>query len=95
MCLGIPGQVIHMLEGYGNQLALVDVAGEQRKVNVGMLPEETFSPGDWVIIHMGFVVEKTDRAGADAAMEGLELMGSGGESGRASDGVRGETETSP
>ncbi|OBF37764.1 hydantoin utilization protein C [Mycobacterium sp. ACS1612] len=84
MCLGIPGRVIHMLEGYGDQLALVDVVGEQRKVNVGMLPEETFEPGDWVIIHMGFVVEKTDDAGAAAAMEGLELMG------RAR-----ETETSP
>lgn len=77
MCLGIPGQVIGMLEGYGDQLALVDVAGEHRKVNVGMLPEETFTEGDWVIIHMGFVVEKTDRAGAEAALNGLKLMGSG------------------
>ena len=77
MCLGIPGQVIQMLEGYGGQLALVDVAGEQRKVNVGMLPEQTFGPGDWVIIHMGFVVEKTDKDGADAALAGLELMGRG------------------
>jgi hydrogenase expression/formation protein HypC len=77
MCLGIPGQVIRMLDGYNNQVALVDVVGEQRKVNVGMLPEETFAPGDWVIIHMGFVVEKTDKAGADEAMAGLELMGRG------------------
>ncbi|ULE32959.1 HypC/HybG/HupF family hydrogenase formation chaperone [Mycobacterium sp. IDR2000157661] len=77
MCLGIPGQVVSMLEGYGGQLALVDVAGEHRKVNVGMLPEESFAPGDWVIIHMGFVVDKTDKAGADAAMAGLELMGRG------------------
>ena len=77
MCLGIPGQVLQMLEGYGGQLALVDVAGEARKVNVGMLPEETFEAGDWVVIHMGFVVEKTDKAGADAALEGLKLMGSG------------------
>jgi hydrogenase expression/formation protein HypC len=95
MCLGIPGQVVHMLDGYGNQLALVDVAGEQRKVNVGMLPDETFGPGDWVIIHMGFVVEKTDKAGADAAMEGLQLMGSGSESLRATDDVSRNTETSP
>ena len=77
MCLGIPGQVVRMLEGYGDQLALVDVAGEHRKVNIGMLPEETFAPGDWVIIHMGFVVEKTDRSGAEHAMAGLQLMGSG------------------
>lgn len=81
MCLGIPGQVVRMLEGYGDQLALVNVAGENRKVNIGMLPEETFDTGDWVIIHMGFVVEKTDKAGADAAMAGLEMMGRGGETG--------------
>jgi hydrogenase expression/formation protein HypC len=85
VCLGIPGRVLGMVEGYGDQLALVDVAGEQRKVNIGMLPEETFAAGDWVIIHMGFVVEKTDKAGADAAMEGLELMGRG----------RRDTETPP
>ena len=83
MCLGIPGQVVRMLEGYGGQLALVDVVGEHRKVNVGMLPEETFGPGDWVIIHMGFVVAKTDKAGADEAMAGLELMGRGSEASRA------------
>ena len=82
MCLGIPGQVVGMLEGYGDQLALVNVAGENRKVNIGMLPEETFDPGDWVIIHMGFVVEKTDKAGADEAMAGLEMMGRGGEPGQ-------------
>src|SRR6201990_3126880 len=78
MCLGIPGQVIGMLDGFEGQLALVNVTGEQRKVNVGMLPDETFAPGDWVIIHMGFVVEKTDQAGAEQAMAGLELMGRGG-----------------
>ena len=65
MCLGIPGQVVRMLEGYGGQLALVDVVGEHRKVNVGMLPE------------------KTDKAGADEAMAGLELMGRGSEASRA------------
>ncbi|MDT7793433.1 MAG: hydrogenase expression/formation protein HypC [Mycobacterium sp.] len=81
MCLGIPGQVVGMLEGYGDQLALVNVAGENRKVNIGMLPEETFDPGDWVIIHMGFVVEKTDKAGADEAMAGLEMMGRGSDRG--------------
>jgi hydrogenase expression/formation protein HypC len=70
-----------MLEGYGDQLALVNVAGENRKVNIGMLPEETFDPGDWVIIHMGFVVEKTDKAGADEAMAGLEMMGRGSDMG--------------
>ncbi|SNT04499.1 HypC/HybG/HupF family hydrogenase formation chaperone [Rhodococcoides kyotonense] len=77
MCLGIPGRIVTMLDGYEGQLALVDVVGEQRKVNVGMMPDETFDSGDWVIIHMGFVVEKTDTEGAEAALAGLELMGRG------------------
>lgn len=77
MCLAIPGQVVQLLEGYEGQLALVDVAGQQRKVNVGMLLDEAVTPGDWVIIHMGFAVEKTDRAGADAALAGLDLLGRG------------------
>ncbi|GFG50579.1 hypothetical protein [Mycolicibacterium agri] len=38
---GIQEQFVGPLEGYADQLPLVDVAGEQRKVTVGMLPEET------------------------------------------------------
>ena len=74
MCLGIPGRVVSMVEGYGGQLALVDVEGVARQVNVGMLDEPPV-PGQWVLIHMGFAVELTDQTGADAAMSGLELMG--------------------
>ena len=75
MCLGIPGQVIELLEGYGNQLALVDVAGVQRKINIGLLDEGPLEPGTWVLIHMGFALERVDSDGAARAMDGLELMG--------------------
>jgi hydrogenase expression/formation protein HypC len=77
MCLGIPGQVIEMLEGYGGQLALVDVSGAQRKINIGMLEldQQDLAPGDWVLIHMGFALERVDEAEAREALSGLELMG--------------------
>ena len=39
MCLGIPGRVIRLLEGYGGQLALVDVVGESRQINIGLLDD--------------------------------------------------------
>lgn len=74
MCLGIPGRVVEMLPGYGDQLALIEVQGVARKVNIGLLDEPP-SPGQWVLIHMGFAVELTDDEGADQAMSGLELMG--------------------
>ena len=32
-------------------------------------------PGSWVLIHMGFALERVDAAGAEQAMNGLELMG--------------------
>ena len=37
MCLGIPGQVVEILADYGDQLALVDVQGAQRRINLGLL----------------------------------------------------------
>jgi hydrogenase assembly chaperone HypC/HupF len=75
MCLGIPGQVVAMVPGYGDQLALVDVAGAQRRVNVGMLEGDPPGPGDWVLIHLGFAVERVSPEAAEGAMQGLELMG--------------------
>ena len=75
MCLGIPGQIIGLVEGYGDQLALVNVAGVQRKINIGLLDEGPLEPGTWVLIHMGFALERVDAAGAEKAMGGLELMG--------------------
>ena len=77
MCLGIPGQVVEMVDGYGGQLALIDVLGARSRVNIGMLEldEQNLAPGDWILIHMGFAVERVDAAGAERAMAGLEMMG--------------------
>jgi hydrogenase assembly chaperone HypC/HupF len=74
MCLGIPGQVVGMFAGHGDQLALVEVEGAARPVNIGLL-DEAPAMGQWVLIHMGFAVELTDAGGAETAMSGLELMG--------------------
>lgn len=74
MCLGIPGRVVELVDGFDDQLALVDVETVVRQVNVGMLDAPP-APGDWVLIHMGFAMELIDEAAARQAMEGLELMG--------------------
>jgi hydrogenase expression/formation protein HypC len=79
MCLGIPGRVVELVDGYGGQLAMVDVQGATRRINLGMLdpPDQQVGPGDWVLIHMGFAIERIDQAGAERALDGLRLMGSG------------------
>jgi hydrogenase expression/formation protein HypC len=75
MCLGIPGRVVQVLEGNEGMLALVDVLGAQRPINLGMLEDMAVEPGQWVLIHMGFALETIDEAGAEKAMSGLEMMG--------------------
>jgi hydrogenase expression/formation protein HypC len=77
MCLGIQGQVVRVLAGNAGQLALVDVLGAQRPINLGMLIDPAVAPGDWVLIHMGFALERIDQAAADQALDGLRMMGSG------------------
>ncbi len=77
MCLGIPGRVVKIMPGNGGQLALVDVLGAQRPINLGMLEDPAVAPGQWVLIHMGFALECIDEEGAQQALSGLELMGRG------------------
>ncbi|MEJ7891241.1 MAG: HypC/HybG/HupF family hydrogenase formation chaperone [Solirubrobacteraceae bacterium] len=76
MCLAIPGRVIEVVDE-ANRLALVDVAGVQRKVNIGLLDTDGASvgPGNWVLIHVGFALSLVDEAEAEATLKLLQGMG--------------------
>ena len=74
MCLGIPGQVVELVDA-NNQLAKVEVAGVRRNINIGLLDDVAIEPGDWVLIHVGFAMALIDEAEAARALEGLQLMG--------------------
>ncbi|MDQ1516444.1 MAG: hydrogenase expression/formation protein HypC [Actinomycetota bacterium] len=87
MCLGIPGRVVEIMAGNAGQLALVDVLGAQRPINLGMLADPDLSPGDWILIHMGFALERIDEAGAQQALAGLQMMGSAGDAEDRRDGT--------
>jgi len=56
MCLGIPAQITDVESGHAD-LVEVDMAGERRMVNIGVLDEPS-SPavGDWILVHMGFAL---------------------------------------
>ena len=85
MCLGIPGRVVEMIDGYADQLAMVDVEGAQRQHQRRHARRGTPRPGEWVLIHMGFALEVIDAAEAEKAMTGLELMGQAREDAAADD----------
>jgi hydrogenase expression/formation protein HypC len=74
MCLGIPGEVVELLPDQPD-LATVDVSGVRRSINVGLLTDEVVSPGDWVLIHVGFAMSKIDEDEARAALDFLEGIG--------------------
>ena len=77
MCLAIPGQIVDVVD-QGNRLAMVDVAGVQRTINIGLLDndaEGSVGPGDWVLIHVGFAMSRVDEDEAIATRRQLERMG--------------------
>jgi len=76
MCLAIPGQIVELVDDE-NRLAIVDVAGVRRNVNVGLLDVDGrgVGPGDWVLIHVGFAISQVDEQEARATRELLERMG--------------------
>ena len=76
MCLAIPGQIVEIVDE-SNRLARVDVAGVRRTVNIGLLDVDGTSatPGDWVLIHVGFALSKIDEEEAHATLKLLEEMG--------------------
>jgi hydrogenase expression/formation protein HypC len=74
MCLGIPGEVVELLDDRPD-LAKVDVSGVRRAINIGLLSDEKVEPGDWVLIHVGFALSKIDEQEAKAALDFLGGIG--------------------
>jgi len=63
MCLAIPAQVVSI----DGKTAIVDFGGIKRTVSIALL--ETISPGDYVIVHTGYAIQKMDRKEAEESLE--------------------------
>lgn len=66
MCLAIPSKVVELKE---NNLAVVDTLGVRREASLDLLGESV-SVGEWVLLHIGFVMSKIDE---ESARESLRL----------------------
>lgn len=62
MCLAIPMRVLSVSEG----LATVEMAGVKREASVILLPDA--APGDYVLIHAGFALERLDEQEAQRTL---------------------------
>jgi hydrogenase expression/formation protein HypC len=70
MCLGIPMQ-IRAIDGFN---ARCEAKGVERDVNLFMLQHETLEPGDYVVVHVGYAIEKISPQDARSAWEIYDLM---------------------
>ena len=74
MCLGIPGRLLEFDDEH-EDLALVEVSGVRRRVNIGILERAALAEGDWVLVHVGFAMSKMDEASAQQALQFLKELG--------------------
>lgn len=74
MCLGIPGQIVEITDA-NNKLALVNVGGVKRQVNLACIVDEEHPVescvGDWVLVHVGFALNRIDE---EEAAETLKIL---------------------
>lgn len=66
MCIGIPGQVV-VVSPAPHETATVAVQGANRTVSLALLDGAPPKPGDWVVVQLGFALERlTDEEAAEA-----------------------------
>ncbi|HEY9602410.1 MAG TPA: HypC/HybG/HupF family hydrogenase formation chaperone [Allocoleopsis sp.] len=74
MCLGIPGQIVEIADAK-QQLAIANVGGVKRQVNIACIVDDNHPVescvGDWVLIHVGFAMNRIDE---QEAAETLQLF---------------------
>jgi hydrogenase expression/formation protein HypC len=74
MCLGIPGQVVDIVDAE-QHLAKVDVNGVRRIISVRLLADDNLMIGDWVLVHVGFAMAKIDEIEAALTLDQVQKMG--------------------
>jgi hydrogenase expression/formation protein HypC len=65
MCLGIAMQVVE-IKGY---TALCEAKGVQREVSLFMLQDEPVGVGDYVMVHVGYAIQKMTEQEARSVWE--------------------------
>ena len=78
MCLGIPGRIVEVVDA-DRKIAMVDVSGVRREVNVACVVEDgepiESCIGYWVLVHVGFAMSRIDEDEAAATLQVLNELG--------------------
>jgi hydrogenase expression/formation protein HypC len=71
MCVSIPGQITTIIDS-AHRIALVDISGQPRTINLGLLPTGEGAVGDWVLIHAGLAISRVDATDAHSILAMLQ-----------------------
>jgi hydrogenase expression/formation protein HypC len=77
MCLAIPGRITETYDRDGVRMAKVDFGGIAREACLAYVPEA--SPGQYVLIHVGFAISTVDEEEAARTYHYLEQLDQLGE----------------
>ncbi len=68
MCLAIPAKVISVQD----LTATVEMTGVQKTIDISLTPD--VGPDDWVIVHVGFSLQKIDAAKAKETLDAMRQV---------------------
>ncbi len=70
MCLAIPGQIASLMDADN---AIVNIGGIEKMVSIALI--ENPQVNDWVIVHVGFALNKIDADEAERTLAALRAAG--------------------
>jgi hydrogenase expression/formation protein HypC len=73
VCLAVPGRVMSIAERNGTLMADVDFGGVRKDVCLQYVPDA--SPGEYVVVHVGFAIQRLDEDSAKQTLANFEQMG--------------------
>ncbi|MCX4679107.1 HypC/HybG/HupF family hydrogenase formation chaperone [Streptomyces sp. NBC_01433] len=73
MCLAVPGRVLHTAEVDGVLMAEVDFGGVRKEVCLQYVPDAV--TGEYVVVHVGFAIQRLDEASARETLANFERLG--------------------
>lgn len=73
MCLAVPGRVLSVAEQDGTTMAQVDFGGVRKQVCLAYIPD--IVPGEYVIVHVGFAIQRLDEKSAQETLAMFEKLG--------------------
>ena len=73
MCLAVPGRVISIEDRDQTRMAEVDFGGVKKDVCLEYIPDIRI--GEYVMVHVGFAIQRMDEAAAQETLANFEKLG--------------------